>query len=64
MKDKSKNKKAKVHKDLEGLNVEINALGEVSSNIEIDKINEFLNKTVKDKKLSNRKDESAAEDNE
>ena len=46
----------KVHKDLEGLDINVNTLGEVNTNFSIDKINEFLNKNVEDKKLVNRKD--------
>lgn len=54
-KDKDKKeKKPKVHKDLEGLNIEINSFGEVKSSFNIDKINDFLNDNVEDKKLSER----------
>jgi hypothetical protein len=52
-KDKSK---PKVHKDLDGLNININAFGELSSNTDIDKINNFLNKNVEDKKFIDRDD--------
>ena len=51
--------KAKVHKDLEGLNVKIDSMGELSSDLNIDKINEFLNKNVEDKKLNNLSDKKA-----
>ena len=51
---KKKDDKAKVHKDLEGLDVGVNSFGEVTSNLDIDKINEFLNKNVEDKKLKER----------
>jgi hypothetical protein len=54
-KDDSK-KKAKVHKDLEGFEIKINPLGEITSNYDIDQLNEFLNKNVQDKKLVNRDD--------
>jgi hypothetical protein len=47
----------KVHPELEGLDLTINAFGEMSSNIDVDKINEFLTKTVPDKKLINRNDD-------
>lgn len=43
--------KPSVHKDLEGLDLKINEFGEVIGNTSIDKINEFLNKNVSDKKL-------------
>lgn len=51
--DKSK-KKSKVHKDLEGFEIKVNEHGEIISNYSIDKINEFLNKNVDDKKLVKR----------
>lgn len=47
-----KKDKAKVHQDLEGLNVKIDSMGELSSNLNIDKINDFLDKNVEDKKLN------------
>lgn len=46
--------KAKVHKKLEGLDITINEFGEIESNIEIKKINKFLNRNVEDKKLAGR----------
>lgn len=41
----------KVHEDLKGLEIKVNALGEVVTNYDIDKINDFLNKNVEDKKF-------------
>jgi hypothetical protein len=46
----------KVHKDLHGFNIKINTFGEISSTIDIDEINKFLNRTVDDKKLRHRDD--------
>jgi hypothetical protein len=46
--------KARVHKDLDGLDVSIDSFGEIRSNTKIEKINEFLNKNVDDKKLTDR----------
>ncbi|XOV92875.1 MAG: hypothetical protein ACFHWX_22090 [Bacteroidota bacterium] len=46
----------KVHKDLEGFEMEIDSFGELKSNIDIEKINKFLNKEVEDKKLKDRED--------
>ncbi|RZS95003.1 hypothetical protein [Cecembia calidifontis] len=46
----------KVHKDLEGFKMNIDSFGEISSTFPIDKINEFLNKNVDDKKLKDRED--------
>ena len=48
--------KARVHKDLDGLEVSIDTFGEIRSNMHIEKINEFLNKNVDDKKLAERED--------
>jgi len=49
-------KKPKVNKALEGFDIKIDSFGEIKSNIDIDKINQFLNKTVDDKKLRDRDD--------
>lgn len=46
----------KVHKDLEGFKMSINSFGEISSSFPIDRINEFLNQNVEDKKLKDRED--------
>jgi len=46
--------KPKVSKELEGLNIKVNSFGEIKTNYDIDKINEFLNKSVDDKKLRDR----------
>lgn len=48
--------KAKVNKDLEGFDIKIDSFGEIQSSLPIDKINEFLNKNVDDKKLRDRDD--------
>ena len=48
--------KAKVHQDLSGFEVSINEFGEIRGNMNIEKINEFLNKNVDDKKLLERED--------
>lgn len=54
---KPKNKELpRVHKELEGFDIEINSFGEISTSFSIDRINEFLNKNVDDKKLRHRKD--------
>ncbi len=53
-KQPAKKKKPRVHKDLEGFEISINPFGELSSSMGIDKINDFLNKNVDDKKLLDR----------
>lgn len=55
-KKQKKEENPKVHKDLEGFKMNINSFGEISSSFSIDKINEFLNKNVEDKKLRDRDD--------
>ncbi|OWP63482.1 hypothetical protein CDA63_08885 [Hymenobacter amundsenii] len=47
-------KKARVHKELEGFEIKVNPLGEITSNYSIEEINKFLNRHVRDKKLVNR----------
>lgn len=49
--DEIKQEKPRVHKDLDGFDIKINSFGEISMSYDIDKINQFLNKTVDDKKL-------------
>jgi len=42
-----------VHKDLKGYSLDINAFGEVRSNFDIERINDFLNSVNNDKKTKN-----------
>lgn len=54
---KGQNKpKPKVHKELSGFDVSIDSFGEIKSNMDIEKINQFLNENVDDKKLAERED--------
>jgi len=55
-KEEEKEVKPKVHKELEGFEISINQFGEIRSNMNIEKINEFLNENVDDKKLAERED--------
>lgn len=48
--------KPKVAKELDGLELNIDSFGEIHKTLPIDKINEFLNKKVDDKKLRDRDD--------
>jgi hypothetical protein len=41
----------RVHKDLQGFDIEIDKFGEIKTSFDIDKINEFLNKHTDDKKF-------------
>ncbi len=51
-----------VNKALEGYEIHINEFGEIKSNLNIDKLNEFLNKNVDDKKLKERKENKEEND--
>ena len=62
MSKKKDKKKPKVHPDLEGFDIKIDSFGEISSTLDIDKINEFLIKNVEDKKLKDRDDELEEEE--
>ena len=55
--DKQHEESPKVHKDLDGFKITINEFGEVTTSYDVEKLNEFLNENVEDKKLKNRKDE-------
>ncbi len=56
-KKKKKKKDPEVHEDLEGFNIKINEFGEITTSLEVDDLNEFLNENVEDKKLSEREEE-------
>jgi hypothetical protein len=56
--EEKQSEKPRVHKDLDGLDIKINSFGEIQMNMDIVKINEFLNKTVDDKKLRHLKPDS------
>ena len=56
---RKKQEKSRVNKELNGFEININSLGEIHSTFEIEKINDFLNREVTDKKLINRKDFSS-----
>jgi hypothetical protein len=47
-------KKARVHKELEGFEIGVNPLGEITSNYSIEQINDFLGRHVRDKKIVHR----------
>jgi hypothetical protein len=47
-------KKTSVNPELEGFDIRINPFGEIQSNFDIEEINEFLNRKLKDKKLKNK----------
>lgn len=53
----STKRKPKVHKELDGFEMSIDSFGEIHSSLKIEKLNEFLNKNVDDKKLLEREDQ-------
>lgn len=61
MSKKKKGKTPKMHKDLEGFEIHINEFGEIKSSFSIDRLNDFLNENVDDKKLREREGEEEDE---
>lgn len=55
-KKETKPEKPRVNKELDGFDIHIDSFGELKSTIDIDKINQFLNNHVDDKKLRDRDD--------
>ncbi|MDX1940787.1 MAG: hypothetical protein SFU99_09570 [Saprospiraceae bacterium] len=55
-KKKPQQGKPEVNKHLEGFDIKINEFGEIISTFKVDQLNDFLNETVDDKKLRERKD--------
>ena len=55
-KKKPKTGQPQMHDDLKGFEMGINEFGEITSNVDIEKLNKFLNKNVVDKKLKDRDD--------
>ena len=53
-KKKPKKGEPEVHDELKGFNIEINEFGEIKTNLDVDKLNKFLNENVEDKKLVDR----------
>ncbi len=52
----NKREKPKVNPELDGFDIQIDTFGEIKTNYDIEKINEFLNRHVDDKKLKDRED--------
>lgn len=55
-KEEKRKEKPTVNPELDGFNIEIDSFGELKTSFSIDKINDFLNKNVEDKKLMDRED--------
>jgi len=54
-KKKKAEKKPEVHEELKGFEVKVNEFGEIETNMNVDELNEFLNRNVDDKKLREQK---------
>jgi hypothetical protein len=63
-KKKSKKEDPEVHEELEGFDIKINEFGQIISNFEVDKINDFLDENVEDKKLKDRQEPKNKEEEE
>ena len=48
-------KKPKVNPELEGFELKVDSFGELKSTFDIDKINEFLNRNVVDRKIQKKR---------
>ena len=57
-----KEKSKQVHEDLDGFNVRINPFGQIESNFDMDKVNEFLNQNTEDKKIKGGKKPATEEE--
>lgn len=53
---KKERESPKVNKQLDGFDIKINSFGEIVTSYDLDKINDFLDKNVEDKKLKHRSD--------
>jgi hypothetical protein len=60
-KKKDKKGKPEVHNELKGFDIKINEFGEITSNMDVEDLNEFLDENVEDKKLQEREDNQADE---
>ena len=49
--------KPSVHEELKGFDIKIDSFGEMKTSFSIEKLNEFLNENVEDKKLKSREEE-------
>lgn len=56
-KEKTENPSIKVRESIHNFDIQINSFGEIVSNYDVDKINEFLNDNVQDKKLKKSQEE-------
>ena len=57
-KKKLKTGKPQLHKELEGFEMSINEFGEIKRTMDVERVNEFLNRNVDDKKFLERDDQA------
>ena len=63
-KKKDKKENPEVNDELKGFDIKINEFGEITTNFEIDRVNDFLNENVEDKKLKDNPPSEASEGEE
>ena len=63
-KKKKPDKDPDIHDDLEGFDININEFGEIIANFDVDKLNNFLDENVEDKKLRDRDDLKRSDEEE
>lgn len=63
-KKKPKKGDPEVHDELKGFDIKINEFGEITSNFDVDRLNDFLNENVEDKKLKENNDVTSSEEEE
>ena len=63
-KKKDKKENPEVNDELKGFDIKINEFGEITTNFEIDRVNDFLNENVEDKKLKDNPPGETAEEGE
>ena len=54
-KKKKAQEEAQVNPELKGLDIRVNEFGEIISNVSVEKLNDFLDRNVVDKKLEEKK---------
>ncbi len=60
-KKKEEKESPKVHDELSGFDIKINEFGEIKTNLNIDKLNRFLDENVEDKKLLEKEEKERKE---
>ena len=61
MTKKEQSEKSSVHKELEGFDIKIDPFGNIKTNFPIERIKDFLDKNVEDKKIKSSQSQSEEE---